>query len=134
MSKRTKFSPPAVGGSSLLAIFAIVTLCIFALLSLSTVLAEKRLSDASARSVESYYAADSQAEEIFARLQNGEIPEGITQENSTYRCAIPISENQQLIAEFTNNEGQWHILRWQVVAQSPEVGSDSLPVWNGNTP
>lgn len=133
MEKRARISPPAVGGSSLLAIFAILTLCVFALLSLSTVLAEKRLSDAAARSVEDYYAADLQAEEILARLKNGEISEEVTAENGIYRCVIPISDSQSLIAEFTDNDG-WQILRWQVIARSPDVTNDHLPVWDGNAP
>lgn len=134
MEKNTKFSPPAVGGSSLLAIFAVLTLCVFALLSLSTVLAEKRLSDAAADSVERYYAADLQAEEILARLKNGEIPEEVTEENGTYRCTFSISQNQHLIAEFKNTHGEWQILRWQVIARSPELKDDSLPVWEGKKP
>lgn len=134
MEKRTTISPPAVGGSSLLAIFAVLTLCIFALLSLSTVLAEKRLSDAAARSVKSYYAADLQAEEVFARLKNGEIPPEAEEAQGIYRSVLPVSENQQLIAEFCNADGKWHILRWQVTAQVPDTSDDSLPVWNGITP
>ena len=70
---KPKFSPPIIGGSSLLVIFALLTLCIFTLLSLSTVLSEKRLSDAAAQSVQDYYAADLLAEETFAKLRNGEI-------------------------------------------------------------
>lgn len=133
MEKRTRFSPPAIGGSSLLAIFAIVTLCVFALLSLSTVLAEKRLSNAAARSVENYYAADLQAEEILAQLKNGEIPEEVTGENGIFRCVIPISDSQSLVAEFTDSDG-WQILRWQTIARSPDMSDDNLPVWNGNAP
>ena len=104
MKNKTKFSPPAVGSSSLLAIFALLTLCVFALLSLSTVLAEKRLSDAAAQSAQQYYAADLQAEEIFSRLKNGEIPEEITEENGIYRYILPISQQQWLICEFTKNQ------------------------------
>lgn len=41
-----RFSPPAVGGSSLLISFAVLCFTIFALLALETVQAGKRLSDA----------------------------------------------------------------------------------------
>lgn len=37
MNERQRFSPPAVGGSSLLVIFAVLCLTVFAMLSLSTV-------------------------------------------------------------------------------------------------
>ena len=76
MKNSQKFSPPAIGGSSLLAIFALLTLCIFTLLSLSTVLAEKRLSEAAADGTVRYYAADLQAEETLAKLRSGEITAG----------------------------------------------------------
>ena len=130
MKKQSHFSPPTMGGSTLMAIFAVVTLCVFALLSLSTVLSQQRLSQAAAQSVQRYYEADLQAEETFAKLKNGEI----TCENGTYHAVYPISETQWLITEFENQDGQWQILRWQTVAQSPREADDSLPVWTGNTP
>ena len=128
--KRSKFSPPAVGGSALLSVFALLTLCIFALLSLSTVLAEKRLSDTAAQSLQSYYAADLQAEETFAKLKNGEL----SPENDFYSCTFPISQSQYLLAEFENQDGRWQILRYQVVAEAPQTNHDPLPVWDGNQP
>ena len=41
-AKKERFSPPAVGGISLLAVFAVLCLTIFALLSLATVGADGR--------------------------------------------------------------------------------------------
>lgn len=128
--KRSKFSPPAVGGSILLSVFAVLTLCIFALLSLSTALTEQRLSEAAAQSVQAYYAADLQTEEIFAQLQNG----GLTSESGRYTCRFPISEHQHLFAEFVHADGQWQILRHQVIAEEPQTNHDPLPVWDGNEP
>ena len=130
MKKQTRISPTVVGGSTLMAIFAVVTLCVFALLSLSTVLSQQRLSQAAAQSVQRYYEADLQAEEAFAKLKTGEIP----CENGAYHAIYPISETQWLITEFENQDGQWHISRWQTVAQNPREADDSLPVWTGNTP
>ena len=56
MERRTKerFSPPALGGSSLLVVFAVLCLTVFALLSLSTVRADGRLGDAAADAVAGY--------------------------------------------------------------------------------
>ena len=65
-----KHAPPAVGGSSLLVIFSVLCLTVFALLSLSTVQASGRLSSTSAQAVAAYYQADSQAEAILARLRH----------------------------------------------------------------
>lgn len=128
--KHRKFSPPAVGGSALIAAFALLTLCIFALLSLSTVLVEKRLSDASAQALQAYYAADLQAEETFAKLKNGEI----TPAENRYSCTFSISEHQYLLAEFEKTDGQWQILRHQVIAEAPQTNHSPLPVWDGSQP
>ena len=80
MEDKKRFSPPVVGGSSLLVIFAVLCLTVFALLSLSTVRADVRLSEASAQAVSGYYQADCQAEAILARLRSGELPPGVTAE------------------------------------------------------
>ena len=74
MTQRGKsggFAPPALGGASLLVIFAVLALTVFALLSLSTVRADVRLGDASAQAVVNYYAADGRAQEILACLRTG---------------------------------------------------------------
>ena len=133
MKKQNRFSPPAIGGSSLLAIFAVLTLCVFALLSLSTVLAEKRLSEAAAQSVQRYYEAESQSEELLARLKNGDIPVNMTEEG-IYRCSIPVSGQQVLQMDVENTNGQWRLLRRQVVIQENAVTDDTLPVWTGHMP
>lgn len=75
--KKSGMAPPALGGSSLLVAFAVLALTVFALLSLSTVKADVRLADASAKAVEDYYAADTKAQEILARLRAGETVEGV---------------------------------------------------------
>ena len=76
--KKEAFSPPALGGSSLLVAFAVLALTVFALLSLSTVRADVRLGDAAAAAVKGYYEADVQAQEILARLRGGETPVEVT--------------------------------------------------------
>lgn len=76
--KKEAFSPPALGGSSLLVAFAVLALTVFALLSLSTVRADVRLGDAAAAAVKGYYEADVQAQELLARLRNGETPVEVT--------------------------------------------------------
>ena len=72
-----KFSPPALGGSSLLVVFAVLSLTVFALLSLSTVRADQRLGEASAKAVADYYAADLKAQEILADLREGKQVENV---------------------------------------------------------
>lgn len=132
MKQESRFSPPAVGGSSLLVIFAVLTLCVFALLSVSSVQAEKRISDASARGITAYYEADRQAEEVFARLRNGEAVPGVAVTEVGYRYHCSISENQYLAVELMNQDGSWQIIRWQAVASPEPITDNTLPVWDGN--
>ena len=128
MKRKETFSPPAVGGSSLLVIFAVLCLTMFALLSVSTVQAEKRLSDKAAQAVQDYYRADLEAEKIFARLRAGETVPGVMETDGVYHYSGPVSENQTLFVEIEKEN--WRILRWQVTARTEEC-SDTLPVWDG---
>ena len=131
MKKKDRdIQPPAVGSSSLLVAFALLCLTVFALLSLSTVQAEKRLSQSSAQAVESYYRADCQAEEIFARLRSGELPKEVTLSQGVYRYRLPMGENLTLQVELTRSGDTWTVLRWQTMAPETEL-DDGLPVWNG---
>jgi len=130
MKKREALSVPAVGGSALLVIFAVLCLTVFALLSLSTIQAEKRLSDKAAQAVVEYYAADLEAESIFARLRAGERIDGVMETGSTYSYSCPVSETQTLSVKLEKQGEIWHVLRWQVVAQMDE-GTENLNLWDG---
>lgn len=66
MSERRRFSPPTVGGSSLLVIFAVLCLTVFALLSLSTVQADGRLSQTSAEAAPGLLRGRLRAEAVLA--------------------------------------------------------------------
>ena len=134
MDKNTRFSLPVVGGSSLLVIFAVLCLTVFALLGLSTVQADGRLSQATAQSVAAYYEADCQAEELFARLRNGEMPAGVKpcdceEEGYTYTC--PVSETRQLCVELHCTGDKWTVLRWQTESIAEWENNESLNVWDG---
>lgn len=131
MAKPRRFSPPAVGGSSLLVIFAVLCLTVFALLSLSTVQAGGRLSDTTVQAVSGYYQADCQAEEILARLRQGEIPDGVSVDGATYSYTCPISNTQDLSVAVQLDGAQYTILRWQAVSTVQWRPDDNLDVWDG---
>lgn len=131
MDKDTDMRPPIVGGSSLLVIFAVLCLTVFALLGLSTVQAGTRLSQATTQAVSAYYQADYQAEEVFARLRAGELPVGVTKEHNVYSYHCPISDTQQLQVELCEEAGEWTVLRWQAISTVDWAISDKLNVWDG---
>lgn len=133
MADREKsFSPPATGGASLLTVFAVLCLTVFALLSLSTVRADQRLSEASARAVEEYYAADLQAQEILARLRFGELPDQVTVDGGKCRYAVPINDARELQVEVeVRGTNDYTVLRWQAVNVGEWEIDDDLHLWGG---
>ena len=147
MADRDKgFSPPTTGGASLLTVFAVLCLTIFALLSLSTVRAHSALSDASAGAVENYYAADARAQEILARLRTGEeTTEGVEltativdypdHDEEIHSYAIPISDTQELRVEVRiDTPDDYEVLRWQVVNTGEWNSDGGLEIWDGDQP
>lgn len=133
--ERERFSPPAVGGISLLVVFAVLCLTVFALLSLATVRADSRLADASAQAVSDYYAADRAAQEILARLRAGDIPEGVGVQGDIYVYACPISDTQSLEVEVELTlDGGYTVLRWQAVSAGGAAGEGGYNIWDGTLP
>ena len=131
MADRERFSPPMVGGASLLVIFAVLTLTVFALLSLSTALANDRLSSAAAQAVYDYYQADCQAEAILAQLRQGRQPPGVARQGDVFAYSCPISGTQTLLVEVRLDGDTYTILRWQAVSTAPWQPDDSLNLWDG---
>ena len=126
-----KMAVPVIGASSLLVIFAVLCMTVFALLGLSTVRADQRLSDVRTEAVSAYYRADCLAEEILARLRNGEpYPEYVLTEDGIFRYACPISSSQELLVEVRGHD--WKVLRWQAVSTVHWKADDSITVWDGS--
>ena len=125
-------APPAVGGSSLLVIFAVLCLTIFALLSLSTVQADSRMAEASYQAVQGYYEADVTAETILAKLRQGIVPENVTKEGNLYSYTCQVSDTQALEVEVQITEDSYRVLRWQLVSTTEWEADDSLKLWDGS--
>ena len=124
-------TPAAVGGSSLLVIFAVLCLVVFALLGCATVQADGRLSAVSAQAVADYYRADAQAEEILAQLRGGDIPEGVIREGNRYRYQCPVSEKQilQVIVDISGES--YTIRQWSVCSTANWEEENNTSVWDG---
>ena len=133
MKEKNRVSIPLFGGTSLLVIFAVLVLTIFLLLTLTAVQADKRLSDASAQAVRSYYAADLQAEEIFARVRTGDIPPQVQKNANQYWYTCPVTDSQALEVLLQQEENGWQVLRWQTIACITTDTTTTLPVWDGQT-
>lgn len=132
--RKGKFPLNAVGISSLLVIFAVLCLTVFALLSVSTVQAQLRLAKSTRSAISGYYRADGEAEGILSKLRAGEIPEGVEKKGDTYAYACPISENQALFVCVKIQGTEYTVLRWQVVSTTQWDADTKLPVWDGQEP
>ena len=132
--RKDNLSLPAVGLSSLLVIFAVLCLTVFTLLSVSTVSAHQRLAQSSRQAITGYYQADSQAEEILAKLRSGEVPQGVTREGNQYTYSCPISDTQTLVVRVKVAGENYQILRWQTISTENWEAEDKLPVWDGEMP
>ncbi len=130
-NKSTGYAP--VGSASLMVIFSVLCLTVFALLALSTVQANRALGDGSAAAVLEYYRADCAAEETLARLRAGEIPPGTEKRNNVYFYTHPISDTQILAVEVWVDGSDYEIYSWQVVSVMDWQANNDLPVWNETT-
>lgn len=135
---KERFSPPAVGGTSLLAVFAVLCLTVFALLSLATVKSDTNLADASQRAVEEYYAADLAAQELLARIRAGETPEGVRIMGgdtlyAEYVCPISDTKELQVYVALRPARGgmDYEILRWQTVPSGEWEADEFIEIWDG---
>lgn len=131
MENKQTAALPMVGISSLLVIFGVLCLTVFALLSISTVRADERLGDSAQAAVTGYYAADCQAERVLASLRAGKIPRGVEGENGvfTYYCAI--SDTQALAVRVAVHGREYQVLQWQAVSTLDWQADDKIIVWDG---
>ena len=140
-TKESASFPAVTGAASLLVIFSVLCLTVFALLSLSTVLASHRLGEKNAAAVSGYYEADAEANRILAALRAGEVPEGVRQvllsgefgDYFEYECRISETQVLQVVVTITppgpEGAGGWSIQRWQVRSTLDWEPSPELPVW-----
>ena len=121
--KRSAASPVGVGVISVITVRLVLTLSLFAALSVATAQADLALSRKNADTVTAYYQADAQAAELYAAFAAGNEP--------TLEAVLPITDQQSLLLRLARTEaGDVEILAWQTQTQElpPEEG---LPVWTG---
>ncbi len=139
-----------IGTSSLVLIFVILALTVFAVLSLTRVLADDRLSDRSADWVAAYYEADCKAEEMLKSI-NAAVEEdkgnlaselsritggGYDEAAGIVSFTVPINDTMSLEVEAvltdTPRDGRYYaVSKWQEVYSSEYEIDESMPVWDG---
>lgn len=143
-----------VGLSSIVMVFAILCLTIFAVLSMVTAESEKKLVEKSAASVENYYAADSACETILGEIYeswkdcssledlkaklsgNDKMPKDLYMAIENGRLYISYSqgvdENQSLQVGLAADTEELQIKAWQLVRTGEWNIDEHIHVWGDN--
>lgn len=132
-----------VGSSSLLLIFVVLSLVSFSVLSLSSAVADKKMTDKLEAKTTAYYEACNQAEEqlhtISVSLQElynaGLSEEAYLKEAgkiTSFMIAVSDTQNLEVVIEpiYPQNKGDalYEITRWSLTAVSIPAQDNSLPV------
>ena len=141
--------PAVTGASSLLVIFSVLCLTVFALLSLSTVSADHRIFERNSQALRAHYEAEEQANEILAQLRAGTVPVGVKTSQSdqipnhpgelltVYDYSCPVSDTTTLEVSVALDRGMYGIydtyvvLRWQEVSTYDWQPDTHIPVYTG---
>lgn len=134
MKREQNISLPVVGVASVVVIFAVLCMTVFALLTVASVQSELRLAERSQQAIREYYHADCAAQEILAQLRAGQHPEGVSQEGDMLTYSYPISGNQSLLVQVQVQGKSYRVLRWQAVSTTQWQPDTDLPVWEGTLP
>lgn len=137
-----KSSGMNVGSATLVMLFSVLCLTIFAVLSVVTAGNAWTLAEKSSDAVTAYYVADLQAIEIYDEITaNYEgaftLPTtcvgGIIQIDGEERLNywIAIDDNQQLWVQLYDQDGTPQVARWEVQANGTWEADQSIQVWGG---
>lgn len=140
-----------IGSASLVMIFAVLCLTVFAVLSFETAAYEQKLAHKAADAAGAYYIADGIAEErylaICTLLKTTQNPEeayealaaqGVAVERGADGCSLHYSVSIDAMQELqvtlsVQSDGTVRVLQWQTAAAVPWEYEENLQVWDGET-
>ena len=130
-----------IGSASIIMVFSVLCLTIFAVLTFITANNEYKLAVKSSDAVKTYYEADTRAVitegKIRENIANGKTDaiEGVTVNDQAdgrhYTYAQTMDDNQELQVELLYAGGELKTLKWELVnvaEWSPDVG---IQLWDG---
>lgn len=131
-----------LGATSLILMFSVLCLTIFALLSLSAANRDRGYTEKLASSVTGYYEADSRAVEIADALSRA-VSEGdfapeikgitiLTDGAGQFSFLVPIDDRRALAVGLEIKTGETEILFWSVTEPNNWSPDDGLKVWRGD--
>ena len=127
------------GAASLVMIFCVLCLVVFATLTYVTANRERQLAELTAQSAAEYYAADAEATRIVAALARGERPDADYDFTDVYPDSpfvafrIPAGGEQELYVRVRlYPDGSYDILRWDTVFAGEWETNDTIDIWDGD--
>jgi len=139
-----------IGSASIVMIFAVLCLTIFAALAFETASYEQRLAEKSASAAQRYYAADGIAEERYlqictllqSEMEREELYAALSAIQVTVQeqdkrvqlyYTVPIDDTQELIvALLWQPNDVLRTMQWRVAAVAQWSYDDKLQVWDGD--
>ena len=138
-----------IGSASIVMIFAVLCLTIFAALSFATAGYEQRLADKYADAAEAYYNADGVAEELYAQIyallqqeHDADVLEAKLAElqvaveygdnRKWLHYSVPVDDTQMLRVTLLWAEHTLNIEQWRVDAAAQWEYEETLSVWDGS--
>ena len=132
-----------IGSASLILIFAVLCLTIFAVISFISATTDKVLVNMEVQMVKNYYNADVLAEQVLAEiLASEETPDNVMgveiisywdwdllAERVFFTC--PISETHVLYVDVAISEYSYRILSWRMYKIGEWEADGSLNLWQG---
>lgn len=117
-------SPTGVGALSVMTALLVVTLAVFAMLTLSSARADLALSARAAETVSAWYAADMEGVRLLREFEK----DG----GQSFEYDIAVDEHRTLhIAAQRGADGKAVVTEWKTSLAGETGGGDSLPVWQG---
>lgn len=136
-----------IGSASIVLVFVVLCLTIFALISLSYAEGEKAMTDTEAAMIKGYYEADTLAERVLAEILEADAtPEAVQgidvtakwerdmlAEIAEFSCPVPGFEDQKelYVRVAIYEDSSYDILEWRMRDVGEWEIDDGLPVWQG---
>jgi len=120
-------------------IFCVLCLSVFAVLTLSTGMNEKRLSDLAAQRAAEYYEADCRAAELLSELSAGKTPaEDVEITRSDWdgdtlvEFSLPAGGDRTLMVQAVlDGRGGCRVLCWKTGYAGDWETDDTIEIWDG---
>ena len=138
--ERNKKGFSAIGLCSLITVFTVLCMSIFAVLSVASVQADLRLAQRSNEAVGARYEADCHAEEILSSLRQGQMPAEVRilsrggKESAgeiIYAYSCPVSDTQKLEVRVKIEKEEYEVLQWIIVPTVRWEIDETLNLWDG---